>query len=59
MVHEYCENGLVKKDRIVRLNVKHSLAEDYSRKPRGVPNATRVATWGGFDEILETDYGVQ
>ena len=50
---------LVRKDRIVRLNVKHVLAEDYSRKPRGVPNPTRVATWGGFDEILATDYGLQ
>jgi hypothetical protein len=49
---------LVKKDRIVRLNVKHVLAEDYSRKPRGVPNPTRVATWLGFDEILATDYGL-
>jgi hypothetical protein len=50
---------LVKKDRIVRLNVKHVLAEDYSRKPRGVPNPTRVATWRGFDEILATDYGLR
>src|SRR5579863_2723653 len=49
---------LVKKDRIVRLNVKHVLAEDYSRKPRGVSNPTRVATWRGFDEILATDYGL-
>jgi hypothetical protein len=50
---------LVKKDRIVRLHVKHVLAEDYSRKPRGVPNPTRVATWGGFDELLATDYGLR
>jgi hypothetical protein len=50
---------LVKKDRIVRLNIKHALAEDYSRKPRGIPNPTRVATWGGLDEILATDYDVR
>jgi len=49
---------LVRKDRIVRLNVKHSLAEDYSRKPRGVSNPTRVATWGRFDELLATDFGL-
>jgi hypothetical protein len=49
----------VKKERIVRLHVKHVLGEDYSRKPRGVPNPTRVSTWGGFDELLATDFGLR
>lgn len=46
------------KGRIVRLNVKHAMAEDYARTPRNVPNATRIATWDNFDQILQSDYGV-
>ncbi len=44
------------KDRLQRLNVKHALAEDYSRVQPGKPNATRVTSWKHFDEFLKLSF---
>ena len=44
------------KDRLQRLNIKHQLAEMYSRVPRGKPNPTRVTSWKWFDEFLADTY---
>jgi hypothetical protein len=44
------------KDRLKRLNVKHELAEGYSRVPRGHANPTRVTSWKDFDQLLAKSY---
>lgn len=44
------------KDRLKRLNVKHQLAEDYSRVARGKPNPTRVTSWKFFDDFLRISF---
>jgi hypothetical protein len=46
------------KDRVMRLNATHALAENYSRVPRGKPNPTRVTSWRDFDGLLEKSYGL-
>jgi hypothetical protein len=46
------------KDRLRRLNLKHTLDESYSRVPRGKSNPTRVISWKQFDEFLELSYGI-
>jgi hypothetical protein len=46
------------KNRLRRLDVKHSLAEDYSRVPRWKCNPTRVTSWKEFDRLLEKDFGL-
>ncbi len=44
------------KDRLKRLNMKHQLADDYSRVPRGGCNPTRVVSWKEFDKFLEKSF---
>jgi len=46
------------KDRLRRLNLRHTLDESYSRVPRGKSNATRVTSWKQFDKFLELSYGI-
>jgi hypothetical protein len=43
-------------DRLTRLNIKHQLAEGYSRVSRGRPNPTRITSWKDFDQLLEKSY---
>jgi hypothetical protein len=47
------------KDRVIRLNVKHSLDENYSRVKRGYPNPARVTSWRDFDKLLAESYGIR
>jgi len=46
------------KDRLKRLDVKHQLAEDYARVPRGKPNPTRVTSWKFFDDFLRISFDI-
>jgi hypothetical protein len=46
------------KNRLRRLNLKHTLDGNYSRVPRGKPNPTHEASWKYFDKFLELSYGI-